>query len=382
MKSLRPLLLLFTLTFTATAHAQEQAAMAKLGLAVQQCDQALSADQPDTPLGQQVLHRYLRKYQIYRVAAQQIDPKVINSDHLYQSATFGQKTFAELDAQCTAQMQAKLQHEVPAPVLPPLDKHATALVKAAQAIRGWCAAYSRPPYSAGPVHHARLKRDYAAYQQAKQQALAGSDMLAKYELFNVWPDAKTGHEREMKKTVADWFQLCDQAFETYQTAIADLPDAVIAPAGALPVEQAPGVQPENTNMVEPEDADAPAEAVEEAATETPAQESQEDLADQEPPPAEEEQASSEQEAPAEEMDEEEDALFNEVFAKCSGERADILDEAGHLPDFSDNEEQIHQAKTWQYEYEDDNGGLLCVTFKFKGNNVDSENEREGECPGF
>lgn len=378
MKSMSFLLWLLALTSLFPAHAQNPNAIAQLERAVHFCDRGLTIEQPDTPLGQRVLQRYWRKYQLHRNAAEAMAPEILSGKHRFASKTQGKKTFAELDRHCRDALPNRLKTLAPQPV-PPLNARARAMAHASRAIRGFCAAYARPPYSAGPVNHRRLERDWAAYRQDRRQAERFFPAIGKTKLTAPWPSKATAPSREMTQTMAQWFARCDKAFPAYQQAIANRPAAVTSPPPAVPAK---AILPP-TAPTESEEMEAPPASEEETSEETITEPASDETAEEEMPP----ETSEEEEAPVDEEGEgmteaEEEALYNEVTAKSSGDRADLLDSEGRLPDFADDEEKIHKAKLWQFEYEDESGTIFCVEFKFAGNTIDAEEEFDGECPGF
>ncbi|GEM_PF-3703786 len=333
--------------------------------AVRQCDQALAAGQADNPLGNQALHRNALKYQQHRARAQALNANALtDTAKTYKSTAFGEQPFAALDTQCMAELTAKQAQSAGAPTkpMPQLTAPAQARAQAAQAVRRFCMAYTKPPYSAGPVNKARLAQDETAYRQAKDAALAAEPKVAQTKLKALIPNPKTRLGKETEKTVAQWFTYCDQAFAAYAKAIADLPDAPTS-AAVTPTET---VAPVATTAAPP----APVAEVQPAATESapPADEPPADAPPADEPP------------PASDGGEESDPELAQLKGKVKGDRLKTLEQEGRVPDFTDNDDHMEKATIWQYEYEDDSGKPFCVQFQFKGDKLDNEEELDGECP--
>jgi len=358
-----------------TATAKDDFSVQNFESSLTACERGLQAKMPRSKGALRVLESQFKKYERYRDAALEANPALNSAENKrYTGDFFVELSYKEASATCErdftekmlnarqaieekmAKRQARLekQRRYTEAVL---KKTEQAKIHVQAAIDQACVSYLLAPTTA-PI----ISPLYAKFQAERQKSTeVYADILKQYYSITVI-DRITQEKMEMSKTIALWFEYCDDAFNhKLSLATADNPAKATKLADLSADEEAVGPLP-------PVDAEEDFEATSTTETEVA-------TADEEIDSDTSDMADNEEMVENEEID---DPEYTKALKVYKGGKLTTLDDEGRLPDFTDNEDNnLKVAKIWQYEAED---GSECVTYTFKGNKVAKRKENNGECP--
>lgn len=387
------IVLLFLLTVS-TANAVPQRAINKFKSALSSCDRGMQMAMPKSRGSLRVLQSLLKRYKSNRNAAIALDETVKELETEFYTGSFFtvetsfneayqicENDFSEKVSNAEALIAEKIiarkarqqQQQARREVL--IEQSNAAKRQVFLAINEYCTHYLRDP-SATSL--------YEKYQTAKQKALELYPEIVKQFHEATILDRESGQEANFNRTVAAWFKYCEAAFtQQAQTMGPTPPPVTAAPVGPTPppITAAP-VSPTfvEEGPMPPSQVNAPTTtdmaSVDE--TKTPQPTTSIDTHDEERPATTE--TSEGDDDDDEEYRQEMEAEYQKVIATMSEDRLRVLKDEKRLPDYVDDDDgNYKKAKTWQYEFEDEN---KCRTYAFKGNKLMRGKTSSGECPPF
>jgi hypothetical protein len=367
------------LFFTPFSTAADKLAVKNFETAVGFCERALQTEMPKSSGSLRILKSNWKKYQSNMENALERDPNLANvGNHTYTGGYFVDKTFAEIYQVCNQELPEKVNEAVEyidelrhsrqtrlnqqRTLLKAIEqKTEVAMEHVIAAINQHCATYVRSPSPTAT----NLK---ISYLQSKQRALETYPDIDKHFHEATMFNSKTGEEKLVNKTVASWFEFCDDVFNINQDMNSNSVNEQLLP----PQLDTVSILPDNANLMLPP-----------LPTNMPTTQfiaPQADVA----MPMENTAATPNNEAYAdnmsteEEYSEEDDPDFQEAVRMLKDDRAKVLKKEKRMPDFVDNEDfNLAIATWWRYEKDD---GRRCVTYSFKLNSLTRTQEQPSECP--
>jgi hypothetical protein len=319
----------------------------KIQQAFTYCEQGLMLPVPRSIVGLKTLQRYFKKYETYRNAATILNPQIVKSDALYKpkNAQFGEKDYKSLYGQCETELVAKItaaqpqveqqvaQSQSAAAQRADLIKKLTAEVMPTVTLTlDLCTHYTQNPLPEDADDKARsqFNADANTYKNQKKQILSTHPGILQTPYKSLRRDFESDTVEEVDQVLLYWFEYCDGIFVTPQSE-----------AAALDTEGPPL----------PDDNAAPAKQP-----------------DDQPPP--------------DNMDDGIDdsaAILDEAMKNAQGDRKKILEQQKRLPDFTDNDSDQYNAKTWFFDHDGDKGSE-CQTFIFdKNHSLSDQKTTKGLC---
>ncbi len=393
--------LLTGISAAGNSWAYDSNALRNMQTAIMQCERGLQADTPRSRVAFQVLNRYLEKYQRYKDAALQADPSLAEAEELYTGDYFTEKPYVAVYQTCDSELTdkvARAEAELEQRMRENQERFAArqdslettiakAKLKVANAVNRYCANFIAPPGldALDAQMEKKLDKAESRYQRAKQQALEIYPGIVNEEhralIF------QQGMTQNVTEDVKTWFEYCDKVFPVYREQLRvllkgegtppempllvepavgmDMAEAPMPPMGedeAMTYEEEPGMEEDDPGMMD-------------------------DMAEEDIPPDEEELAYADEDE-FNDMAEEEGGFtddvfaeeFNEFLSSVDGDRVDVLEEHGRLPDyFPADAEDIANAETWGFESEVGEN-LNCQLYTFQGDTLSSSKTLKEGCP--
>lgn len=348
------LVLLIFITLFSSINAYAVDALTKLHIesAFAACERALQMPTAESRGSLRVLRSLSKRYQRYRDKALSKDPELKNSQEQYNGELFVNNTYAEVYKTCESDLITKVvdteaaidnkvaqreerrasrQEEIKAIQ----KKTEAALVHVKQAVNVYCLQY---------LLHPELKDNLESkYDKEKQLALSTYPGIVKHFYDAVELEPITLEQKQVNKTISAWFEYCDMGFagelEVLQEEGGAIEDMPLGDSGALegpPLPPSLRTSRENDAM----------------------------------PLVEEDEAII--------ADEEGDQEYDMALGQAKGDRLQILEDEGRVPEYVSNENgDIQQSDRWQYE-----GDEHCIIYYFNANKIAERKEVQGECPPF
>lgn len=363
-----------------TATAKDDFSVQNFESSLTACERGLQAKMPRSKGALRVLESQFKKYERYRDAALKANPALNSAENKrYTGDFFVELSYKEAFTTCERDFTEKMLNarqiieEKMAKRQERLEKqrrYAEAVLKKTEqakvhvqaAIDQACVTYLLTP-TTPPI----ISPLYAKFKGERQKSIdTYAEIVKQYYSITVI-DRITNEKMEVSKTIALWFEYCDDAFNhKLSLATADNPAKAAKLDDLSAEEEAVGPLPP-TNIEE--------ESTAEATTD---EENRVDASNDVMETDNEDIADTEDMMDEEDAEMEEDPEYAKALKTYKGGKFETLDNEGRLPDFTDHEDNnLKIAKIWQYETED---GSECITYTFKGNKVTKRKESRGECP--
>ncbi len=342
MKRFSVLSILGAIGLASAVHADDaNPADKKIQVAFAYCEQGLVLPAPKSMVALKVLQRYFKKYESYRNAATVLNPNIVKLDTVYKSKypQLGDKPYNALYEQCQTELVAKIsqaQEQVAkqtehfqqlapqqAEAVKKLNDSVMPVVKSAIEL---CGHYVQTPIPKDADEKTRnqFNSDLMTYQNHKKQAVKLHPGILQTHYKSLKHDPEANTVAEVEQVLLYWFEYCDSVFLGSQL-----------------------------NEIDPEGPPLP----------------DSDQSNDEPPPADDGDDGAADAA----------AALADAINNAKGDRKKILEQEKHPVDFTDNDDDLNNAKTWLFDSTGANGNECHIYVFDKDHKMISQKTTQGLC---